>query len=51
MYDISDRLLQQPMEIPGSTDAMLGNGYAAGVYILQINQGKANKVLRVVKTD
>jgi hypothetical protein len=51
IFDITGKLLDEKKEITYGTDIILGNNYAVGIYLVQVNQGQTTRVLRVVKAD
>jgi hypothetical protein len=44
-------MMEEKLNIAYGSDIMLGNGYAAGVYIVRVQQGASTQELRVVKAE
>jgi LysM repeat protein len=51
IYDVNGRMMEEKLNIAYGSDIMLGNGYAAGVYIVRVQQGASTQELRVVKAE
>jgi uncharacterized repeat protein (TIGR03803 family) len=51
VYDVNGRQVEEQANIVFGTDIILGSNYAAGVYIVRIEQGEISRELRVVKAE
>ena len=51
IFDVNGRLMEEQINSSGTTDVMLGKGYSAGIYIVQLRQGDVNRELRMVKVE
>jgi hypothetical protein len=51
IFDVNGRMVEEKLNIAYGSDIMLGNGYAAGVYIVRVMQGQSTQELRVVKSE
>jgi hypothetical protein len=51
VFDVSGKLIEERTALTSTSDIILGNAYAAGCYVVQVQQGQATKQLRVVKVE
>jgi PKD repeat protein len=51
IFDVNGRVLEERINIAFENDITLGEGYASGFYMVQIEQGSVTKYLPVVKSE
>jgi hypothetical protein len=51
IYDLTGQLIEQKQNIAYGSDIMLGNTYAAGIYMVQVQQGQTSQTLHIIKSE
>jgi hypothetical protein len=51
VYDVSGTLVEEKLNISFAPEITLGNTYANGVYVVQVQQNETSRQMRVVKTE